>query len=263
MYFDAHFWSHYFLSVFAKQVKHFHEVLTQRVLPQFETASEEADEVADMEFERLGNIRSSDGDPALDEAQAAEASFEAGLAHYEMLVGVRQTFLNLAVAALYHMFEQQLLFFHRRQVLSPQEEYALDHDPTLNGPTLNDLRELDRRLASAGVRRDELACWKAIEELKLAANAIKHGEGSSARRLHRLRPELFLPESRRDTPPDMILGTAAQPLAGQDIYITQSDLERYRDALCEFWRDFGNALRGVQAAAEEAEFGDETSEAAN
>jgi hypothetical protein len=57
-----------------------------------------------------------------DMADAAESAQEVGLELYLQLTGVRQGVLNLFTASLYHLFEQQLMVFYRRQVLRANEE---------------------------------------------------------------------------------------------------------------------------------------------
>jgi hypothetical protein len=83
-----------------------------------------------------------------------------------------------------------------------------------------------------------------VDELRLVANTVKHGEGASAARLRQLRPELFVHPALRDDPEwGGIPGHSAEmPMGGEDICVTRDDLERYRDALLSFWREFGDAI---------------------
>lgn len=241
MYFNARFWSRFFEDSFSRQIRMFCAVLEERVLPVFADADSEAEEAAEREYERLGNLPGGPDGPVFDMGDAAEMAREAGLAHYEMMTGTRQTFLNLAAAALYHTFEQQLLVFHRRQVLSPAEE----HDTTIN----DRLRVLRQRLEAAGIRLESLEAWDTVAELELVANTIKHGEGRSARALREVRPGLFTPPVLHGTALDKPLGTVNQPLAGEDIYVTVADIRRYRDALLSFWDAFGRAILENQLEA--------------
>ena len=52
----------------------------------------------------------------------AERALEAGLEYYEMIFGVQQTLLNVCTTSLYHLFEQQVIFFLRREILRPTLE---------------------------------------------------------------------------------------------------------------------------------------------
>jgi hypothetical protein len=42
-----------------------------------------------------------------------------------------------------------------------------------------------------GVKITDTKSWKKIKELKLLVNTIKHGDGESADRLRKLRPDFF------------------------------------------------------------------------
>ena len=48
--------------------------------------------------------------------------------HYQRLTGVRQATFNMGTVMLWHLLEQQMLTFHRRQVLSIQEEQTILED---------------------------------------------------------------------------------------------------------------------------------------
>ena len=74
-----------------------------------------------------------------------------------------------------------------------------------------------------------LLSWPVINELRLVANAVKHGEGHSAADLRQLRPDLFvLPQFK-----DREIGThrlrVRKPLFGQDIYVSADDFAKYHD----------------------------------
>lgn len=234
LFLDPRFWSHFFEVSFAKQIEVFCDVVLSRVLPVFDDADTEAEQVAEAEYDRLGSLPGGEYGPIIEMDEAAEMAHEVGLAHYEVLTSVKQALLNLSAAALYHMLEQQLLVFHRRQVLHPREE----SDPKLS----TDIKVFLRRLKEGGLDMDQLASWRALEELRCLANTIKHGEGRSARRLRELRPALFTPPTLHGTRWDKPIGIVSQPLAGEDIYVTVEDLSRYRDMLLAFWGEFGEAI---------------------
>lgn len=236
IYLDPRYWSYFFEASFSKQVRMLCDVVVDRVLPVFDDADKEAERVAADEFARLGSITGGDGTPFLDSADAAERANEVGLAHYEMLTSVHQALVNLTAAALHHMLEQQLLLFHRRQVLSPREEV----DPRLS----TDMTVFRQRLKDGGLDLNDLGSWRALEELRCLANTIKHGEGRSAAKLRELRPQLFTSPVLHGTRWEEPLGVVSQPLAGEDIYVTADDLARYRDMVLEFWNEFGEAISG-------------------
>lgn len=137
--FNAQFWGRHFRSSFSPHLSRLLEVLERRLLPTFDVIGQEADSAADAEWERLLHLP---GDPDQDSSVLAEQAFDAGLAHYEAMSDIRQSLLNIYAATLYHAWEQQLLVFHRREVLHPTEE---------NDNTLLCLRVVKERLKAVGV----------------------------------------------------------------------------------------------------------------
>ena len=91
-----------------------------------------------------------------DDDSVAEQAIEHYAECLETLSDVRQGMVNLLAVGLYHLFEQQ------RKLTTSSRESAVG-------------------FKSAGK----------INELKMAANTIKHGKGDSAKQLARLRPDLF------------------------------------------------------------------------
>ena len=232
---DGGFWKGYFETVFIPHVNAFCDALLKRVVPAFEEIEKEAEAIADAEYERYLSMPADDeGDPA----SAAEEAQETALVYYLALDAVRQSLLNLGVAALWHLLEQQLLLYHRRQVLPRSEENDLDKIS---------MKEMKKRLNEAGVAIEELPSWSKIDELRLIANSVKHAEGASSEKLRALRPVLFIHPSMRDDDSSFAIATPTleMPLAGEDLYLTQDDVELYRQAVVSFWRQFGEAIEAV------------------
>jgi hypothetical protein len=231
---DGYFWSHYFRQRFIPQINAFCDVIINRINPTFANIEQEADGVAQAEFERLGHMPAED-DNIWDMSDIAEKAQEAGLNHYQAITNVHQGIINLSVAALYHLFEQQLLLFHRRQVLHTSEENVI---------TLINLEEFKGRLSEGGLDLENLSSWPRINELRLVANSVKHAEGKSTERLRKLRPDLFENPILKDEASNWLASSPDiyMPLGGEDIYLTIDDLDLYRSSLLSFWNEFGSAI---------------------
>lgn len=226
------FWARVFKREFSPQLSAIVEALEKRTLPAFDGIEKEAESVADKAWEGfMSSAATGDEDPA----DLAEASQEAGISHYVLLAGIRQGMINLFAAALYHAFEQQVMRFHRKQVLYPREE---------NDPKLFNVPEFQNRLKGLGIDITRFSSWPKINELRLVAHAVKHAEGDSSQRLHRQRPDLF------ENPEMKKLGLSSGklhprvffPLVGEDLYVSLADIKRYRDALVKFWKELADAM---------------------
>ena len=223
------FWERFIRTKFIKEIELFYESIEGRLLPTFDSIEKEAEEHSQTEWDRLC---SSCFSPDIDPGDLAETAEEAGIDYYKMLSGIKQTILNVAATAFYHLYEQQVIFFLRREVLHP----ALENDPQLMKVTV--FRDL---LLSKDVDVSAFAAWNKIEELRVVSNAIKHAEGASATALRKIRPDLFVhPMMRRQHEIEFMhsqFHEVYMPMAGDDIFVIQNDLIEYKNALVSFWNE--------------------------
>jgi len=231
-YFDSGFWSQHCRRVYVGQIRAFERAVLKRFLPAFEGIEDEAERFANEEYERLGRRP---GDDWIDMGDLAEQAQEAGIERYEELAGVRQSLLNLSATALFHLFEQQLLLYHRRHILHPSEE---------DDEALFYRREILKRVREGGVDIERLASWKHMQELEALANTVKHGAGRSAKRLGKLRPDLLVPPALADEEGAWSepIDDVHLPLAGDDVYVTEKAFKGFADAVVEFWSEFADSI---------------------
>jgi hypothetical protein len=152
-----------------------------------------------------------------------------GRASYGTIVALRQTTLNLFTVGLFHLLEQHIAdLCHDGPLLNE----ALIRPP--NDTKLNHVVKWYRRHFHLDL--ETLPNWSMIDELRLVANATKHGEGDSAQQLRDRRPQLLQ---------DPVLGellpkewnketTVRIPLAGEDLYITEGVFQEYSQAVNGF-----------------------------
>jgi len=175
--------------------------------------------------------------PDADPSSGAESAFREGLAHYMDLEDLQQGFINFSAAYCYHLFEQQLFYFHKKELLTPQEE---------NDQRLYKHEEVRRRLEEHGIAIQGFKSWLKVDELRLVANVVKHAEGLSSEELKQLRPEMFMkPHWRENEMFAVFLSNplpVSQPLFGQDFYVTIEDLRAYAASLIDFWSELAAIL---------------------
>ncbi len=223
------FWAPYFRDVMCREVRLLNDVLRVRVLQAFRNIDQEAEEISRAEYERIGSLP---GGEHYDMAHAAERAFQTGLVHYEQMMGMRQGIINMFAVFLYHLFEQQLLSFHRRQVLYPVEENDIRYIK---------IKILKERLSKNSINLEGFGSWGKIEELRIVSNTVKHAEGEAAKRLRDLRPDLFSPRTS-DNSATKWRGNVYKPLMGEDIYLTEEDMDKYISAVELFWNELADAL---------------------
>ena len=230
---NGRFWSNWFRSVFCREITLYCDTVVQRCLPTLDEIAAEAQSAAESEYARFGEMPYTDDGPGPDEL--ADVALNKGIGRFEELSSVRQILLNLFVAGLHHLFEQQLLYFLRRQVLRPENE---------DDVSLMRVDELCARLIERGLDVKTLQSWRTITELRLVANVVKHAEGRSCGELRGRRPDLFVHPSLRLGRDSELAGIVPvyRPLGGDSIYVTEADVSRYRDELVAFWHEFAGKI---------------------
>ena len=239
---NAGFWANYCRQVYVRALKGFRAGALEKVAPAFEGIAEDADRATEAEYERLGSMPY---DGQTDMSDVAEMAHDHGIADYETMSGVRQGVLNVLAVGLYHLFEQQQLFFLRRELLPRAEE---------NVPSLLKEAKFKKRLAECGVECRSFSCADKLHELRTAANAIKHGTGPAGDELAKLRPDLFSSPYLRLLEGDDAESSHAAvwpnsiyaPLAGDDLYVSERDLSEWCDAAIAFWEELSEILDDQQ-----------------
>ena len=234
---DARFWARWLRQNHVPQIEAFQTNAFERVDTAFRGMEAEADARAEAEFERLGSLPA-DPDSSVDMGDLAELAIEHGIAYYATMSAVRQGMVNLVAVGLHHLFEQQQHLFFR---------YGLAAGETRKFKT----SELENCLRQSGVDPRRFECAARVEELRNAANAIKHGAGKSAEKLAEIRPDLFRDpllgeqqwakgraDSRRTKP----TSEPISPLAGADIHVSERDLAEWRNAVMSYWNELAETI---------------------
>lgn len=233
MVFNVGFWERFIRNQFIRQAIMFVENIETRLLPTFEDIENKAKKVEEQEWNRLCSICSS---PDTDPADLAEKAHDASLDYYMMVSGFKQALLNVSATTLYHLFEQQLLFFLRREILHPSEENNID---------LIKITVLKERFLQCNIDIEQFSSWRTINEMRLVANTVKHAEGKSAIELRKIRPDIFRnpilkkygifkhPVNSRPL---------FMPLAGEDICLSIEDLKNYGETIAKFWDELISAM---------------------
>ncbi|MGR9400204.1 hypothetical protein ACU8M5_10705 [Rhizobium leguminosarum] len=195
----------------------------RRVLVQFDNLEEEAEEFARAEFDRMGQFAGPDADPG----DYADAAWDKGINHYQMLSDL-QSQLTLSVAAgLYHQWEKQL-----REWLVHELDRSFSRKqlgPAIWKQKIDDLLAL---LAGLGWDCSAQPFLSVINECRLVVNVHKHGRGGSFDEL-------------KESFPQHLRKAAAGVAANAPGYRDHTDLEIGRDDLGRFQRalkDFWNAV---------------------
>ena len=232
MVFNVGFWDRFIRDQLTHQITIFVENVEGRLLPTFHDIESEAEKVQEQEWDRLCSSCSS---PDIDPADLEEKARDAGIDYYMMVSGVKQSLLNVSATSLYHLFEQQLLFFLRREILHPSEENNID---------LIKISIFKERCLQHNIDVEKFSSWQTINEMRLVANTVKHAEGKSAIDLRKIRPDLFRNPILEKFGPKLggNFRCLYMPLAGEDLYLSIEDLKKYGEAITRFWDEMISAM---------------------
>jgi hypothetical protein len=225
--FNIRFWERFIQNQLIRQVTMFVENIQTRLLPTFDDIENEANKVEEQEWNKLCSSYAS---PDIDPANLAEKAHDAGLDYYMMVSGVKQSLLNVTAITLYHLFEQQLLFFLRREILHPSEENNID---------LIKISVFKERCLQHNINIEQFPSWQTINEMRLVTNTAKHAEGKSAVELRQIRPDLFINPilKKHELKLTRNSNRLYMPLAGEDLYLSVDDLKNYKEAIIRFWEE--------------------------
>ena len=232
------YWANYIREVFTPEVTAFADCFVSKILPAFENLDDEAEKMGQEEFTRLGAIANAD---AFDMGDIAEMAQDRAISHYLLMKGMLQGIINLFAVGLYHMFEQQLFMFYRKEILTKEQEDNFDR--------FYKIEKVEKGLRESGIDITYISSWLKIKELGLVAHTVKHADGPSTQSLKSHRPDLFInpnPVSKGFLTDQFIISSQVfQPLTGKDLFVTISDLSSYVAGIKQFWFELADALEKI------------------
>ena len=223
---NGKYYAAHFKNVFISQLDYFSRTLSEKLIPQFADVEGEAEELAEREYKRLGEFPATDD--GIDLADLAEEARDAAIDYFVSMTRMKQAVLNVFGAGLYHLFEQQLKSFYTRELGEFKDSV--------------DLKKIMAVFNDTGVDVQQFRNWKTLEELRLVANTIKHGEGRSAKQLRKVSSSLFENPLLGESFPQQSNQIIFQPLVGEDIYVRLEDFNRYISAVKGFWEQLSFEL---------------------
>lgn len=188
-----------------------------RTIPSFGNIEKEATDYADSIFNNFP------ADEYTDPATVADFANDEGIQLYEFLNTMKKNHLLMTISLLCQIWEQQLIKFS----LTEMRHFLPIHNNALSFSDAKKIFELH------DVRFEEIASWNKVREMRLLVNTIKHGDGESARKLRKIRPDYF--------ELDIIIRTDTLELAGTvlldsySLMVEEQDFRSYVEATDTFW----------------------------
>lgn len=215
---------HWVYEYFAPDIDGYCDILLNRIDPIFDDVKGEQERAAQEFLHSIARHYHEDDDPS----EAYEAAYEYATERAMQFVEMRTVFLATGVSGLFHLFEKQL-YRH----INKELKYWL------NEP-ISQWRDLEKLLSKFVQRRQHgqsHALVNALEnydfqELMNVANVIKHGDDGGAYKKLKVANAVVVSQHRLEE--DGTVGPYAVFKAS--VSIQREDVERYRNALLQFWK---------------------------
>ncbi|MDF1616129.1 hypothetical protein [Petrocella sp. FN5] len=209
----------------------FAKTYVEKVIPIFSSLEEESQAIADEKYNSLGRYFNPESD---DPSDYAEMAWEAGLEHYESMSLMQYNMRLMWISTLYQFWEQQVRKFVFEEVTRTHtfidkkgNEISFD---SFFSRGIDDIKD---EFKEFGQDLEKLSSWSKIEELRLLANVIKHGNGWSATRLKQLRSDFFDSGIISTDLLDLYKTTLGERV----LNIEDCEYKIYCDAIIQFWND--------------------------
>lgn len=227
----GHWELEHYRQLYLNQIDRLVDILAVRLLPTFDSVHSEVEALqagayqASQEWGKDGN--------RLDPQMVHDAVLEASLEQFDIVLDLRQGLQNMFTVSLYHLFEQQIRTFHVRVLRQRPLRFGADV-----------LKEWDKAFPDSVL---SIVQRSGLNELRLLANTVKHGDGASAQELYAVAPHLFLNDWEQDAldDPTVIIHKPdiGTPIFGQDVFVRPDDIDRYRQLLKGIWSAYLEAFR--------------------
>ena len=202
------------------EISDYVKIYSQKLLPVFKDIESDADKYANDFYDNSMSQPAYNG--YFDPASIAENAQEEGIEHYSYLKLGKYSLTATWHATLYQVWEQQSRRFLFQKI---SRVYNIQFETFCTK-----LIEIKEKFKFHNVDIESLSCWPQINELHLLCNVIKHGGGDSAKRLRKIKPELFKQDDNID-----YMKTFKTTLLEETLNINEMTLKNYRDVLLSFW----------------------------
>lgn len=173
--------------------------VNNRLLPTFASIEKKAEAIEKARIKKLSENFNPD---YMDEADVFEEAFHAGVEHYIIETEMKREFIKSALTWLFHLFEKYCSYVFLTE----------------------DGNKKKAALTSLGINTSKNSEWYICnKEMRLLANAIKHGAGDSLDQLKLIRPDLF-----------RNISTA---LSDNKIELNEVELGQYVTAMKKLWNN--------------------------
>lgn len=212
---DFLYFDHFLCGFQTAKIKIIGKVFREKILSAFTDIQKDVEE----EMKRI--VREYPFNPDSDEPEnVMERAYEEGIDYGIDLAESKCLFITVSTVALYHDWEKSIISFLKKEI---------GRNNTI--PKITKWAHIIKCFNKYDTPIETFDFFADLNELRLVANSIKHGEGSSLENLRELNATILFPKENGDCS----YAAGAYSLLGVELYLEQVDFVRYENALLKFW----------------------------
>lgn len=206
-----------------RQVELLYDTFITKINPIFDDINEKSMKIATDYYEKIMSLPC-DEHEIIDPEIITEQADSIGYKHYSDMSFMKYYNLISWIAMLYEFSFQQLKSF-----LLEALRFTI-----FNNVHLERLEHIEDTFKQCGVNVSGFVSWRKINELRLVCNVIKHGDGSSARKLLKLNKDIFFIEGMEDI---NLLQLYSVSMTREVLNVNENTFKVYCDNLILFWNE--------------------------
>lgn len=165
-----------------------------------------------------------------DQADFVEKARDFGIGYWQTLNLMKCNTYMMTLATLYQVWKQQIRELSFREITRYHKLYSKGKEVQFKD-FCTDFGHIKRLFSESDWPPESALSWDMINELRLVQNVIKHGDGTAAEQLKKIQPDYF-----RDVSGTLIMDLYSSTLNEIALSIPDTTIDRYRDALIDFWK---------------------------
>lgn len=204
------------------EIKFFVKIYSEKIAPAFENIEEESQQIAQDHWDQIMSRPMSEEQAAnFDPTDYLDIAIDLSVDQYLSHALMRYNTIAMWHSTLYQFWEQRVRLFLYEST-RPRLNSSIEF-----GDFCTNFDKIKKYLSSFNINISSTLFWSKVEEINLLNNVIKHGDGSSSKKLKTMNMNLF----NYDEPLEV-------SLLEQSLNLDEKKLNDYGDALVCFWEWF-------------------------
>jgi DNA-binding protein Fis len=214
---------------YKQRIISFVDMYKKRLAVQFDNLDEEAEQAVERYYEELDGYFDPDRH---DQADISEKARDFSIDYWQTLNLMKYNTYMMTLATLYQIWEQLLRELSFREITRHNKLVDCKGKVLEFKDFCVTYGEIKSLFSISDWPPESITSWDTINELRMVQNVIKHGDGLAADQLKQIQPDYF-----QDVSGTLIMDLYGSTLNEIALSIPETAIDRYLEALIEFWEE--------------------------